>query len=111
MEIKIKKIDTVKIRQKNPELVERIMQSIKNLKLWTDAQYEGDTSVRSSVYLSRMIKNPKTKGRFLSKFLFQCLDDDIMELQDILDPDRLEEFKEQNFPSAEETRAVFLNEE
>lgn len=100
-------MDTIEVRKQNAELVERIMQSIKNLRLWTDTQYEGDASVRSSVYSSRMIKNPKTKGRFLSKFLFQSLADDIEELQKVLDTERLEEFKEQNFLSAEEMRDIF----
>ncbi len=99
-------MNTIEIRKQKPELIDRIMQSIKNIRLWTDTQFEGDASVRSSVYRSSMIKCPKTKGRFLSKFLFQSLADDIEELQEVLDPDRLEEFKEQNFLSAEELRDI-----
>lgn len=104
-------MNTIEIRKQNAELVKRIMQSIKNIRLWTDTQFEGDMSVRSSVYKSSMIKCPKTKGRFLSKFLFQSLADDIEELQSVLDPGRLEEFQEQNFLSAEALKRILVKSE
>jgi len=57
-------MDTIKIRQEHPELIKRLNETMRAIRLWTENNYEDDDSLRTMCYTSTVINNPKSNGRF-----------------------------------------------
>lgn len=84
-------MNTIKIRQRNPELIKRLRESIRSYKEWTSKYYEGDKGVAGVCYNATIFKKYPDSMKFYSSFLLRSIADDIQELKE-----KTYEFEENN---------------